>query len=62
MYEVAPLETGSRLRISGEYEIPIPLVGKIAESLLKKHNEREWQAMLDNLKARLEAETPATVD
>ena len=55
-YEVKSLNTGSRLLVTAEYEIPIPLVGKIAEALLKKHNEREWQAILDNLKARLETE------
>ena len=48
--------------MSSEYEIPIPLVGKIAEMLLKKQNEREWEAILDNLKARLEAENQASVD
>ena len=55
-YEVKSLNTGSQLLVTAEYEIPIPLVGKIAEALLKKHNEREWQAILDNLKARLETE------
>lgn len=61
-YEVKSLDAGSQLLVTSEYEIPIPLVGKIAEALLKKHNEREWQAILDNLKARLEAETPVAVD
>jgi len=54
-YEVKPLDTGSQLLVTAEYEIPIPLVGKI-EALLKKHRERDWQAILDNLKARLETE------
>lgn len=57
-WELKPLDTGSELRVATEYEIPVPLVGKLAEALLKKHNEREWEAILDNLKARLEAETP----
>lgn len=61
-YEVKSLDTGSQLLVTSEYEIPFPLVGKIAEALLKKHNEREWQAILDNIKAKLEAETPAAVD
>ena len=55
-FELKPLDAGCQLRVIGEYEIPIPLVGKIAEALLKKHNEREWEAILDNLKARLEAD------
>ena len=56
-YEVKPVDTGSQLSVIAEYEIPIPLVGKIAEALLKKRNEREWEAILDNLKAMLEADT-----
>jgi len=38
-----------------------PLVGKIAESLLKKLNEREFQTTMDNIKARIEAEAAATM-
>ena len=42
--------------------IPVPLIGKIAELLLKRQNDREWEAVLANIKARVEAETLATVD
>lgn len=56
IWELEPLDAGSQMRVSSEYEIPIPLVGKIAEALLKKHNEREWEAILGNMKAILEAE------
>jgi uncharacterized membrane protein len=38
-----------------EYELPIPLLGKLAESFLVKANEREAETLLHNLKARLEA-------
>lgn len=55
-----PTEKGCRLSGFCEYEIPIPLVGKIAEALLKKMNEREWGAVEANLKARLEAQTTPT--
>jgi len=55
-FDVKPTDAGCQLLGRAEYEIPIPLVGKIAESLLKKQNEREWEAILANIKARLEAE------
>jgi len=60
-HRLEPTEKGCRLSGSIEYEVPIPLVGKIAESLLKKMNEREWEVVDLNLKARLEAQAPAAV-
>ena len=45
-----------------EYSIPIPLVGKVAEKLLKGRNEREWQTSLENLKELVEAENQASAD
>jgi uncharacterized membrane protein len=41
-----------------EYELPIPLLGKLAESFLVKANERESATLLRNLKAHLEAPIP----
>ena len=37
-----------------EYDIPIPLLGKFAESFLIKLNDREADALLANLKERLD--------
>ena len=37
-FDVKPTDTDCHLSSAAEYEIPIPLVGKIAESLLKKQN------------------------
>jgi len=51
-----PHDGGTKLNVVIEYTIPVPLVGKIAEALLKRQNEREWELMLANLKARVEAE------
>lgn len=42
------------LTVEVEYDIPTPLVGKIAESILVKINERELDTLLHNLKAMLE--------
>jgi len=57
-----PTEKGCRFSGWCEYEFPIPLIGKIAEPLLKKMNEREWEAVNANLKAKLEARATAAVD
>jgi hypothetical protein len=37
-----------------EYVVPIPLLGKLAEAFIVKQNEHEAEAMLANLKARME--------
>ena len=39
----------------GEYTVPVPLLGKLAESILVKQNEREIDSLLANLKAKMEA-------
>ncbi|NIM05420.1 MAG: hypothetical protein GTN65_07365, partial [Armatimonadetes bacterium] len=44
---------GTRLTVSVDYKIPIPLVGKLAESFILKLNEREAETVLGNLKDRL---------
>lgn len=38
-----------------EYKIPVPLLGKLAESFIVKMNENESDVILENLKARMEA-------
>ncbi len=42
------------LTVEVEYDIPTPLLGKIAESILVKINERELDTLLHNLKTILE--------
>jgi uncharacterized membrane protein len=38
-----------------DYKIPVPVVGKLAEKVLLKRNERETEMSLMNIKERLEA-------
>jgi hypothetical protein len=38
-----------------EYTMPIPLLGKMAEAIAVKANEREIELMLANLKDMMEA-------
>lgn len=44
----------TRLTIASEYNIPIPLIGKMAEKFILKQNENELEIILANLKARME--------
>jgi carbon monoxide dehydrogenase subunit G len=45
---------GTRVSIETEYKVPIPLLGKLAENIIVKQNEREAEVILQNLKAQLE--------
>jgi uncharacterized protein YndB with AHSA1/START domain len=42
----------TRVTLTIDYKIPIPLLGKLAEPLIEKMNEQELTLMLANLRAR----------
>jgi uncharacterized membrane protein len=46
---------GTRLTVSIEYTVPVPVLGKLAEAVIVKQNEQEAETLLANLKARMEA-------
>jgi uncharacterized membrane protein len=45
---------GTKLTIEVEYTIPVPVLGKLAESLTVRRNERDLRSSLLNLKEKLE--------
>ncbi len=47
--------SGTRLNFQAEYVIPVPLLGKLAESAVTKHGDQEADELLANLKAIMEA-------
>ncbi len=44
----------TKVTFGGEYTVPVPLVGKLAEAFIVKQNENEAEIILANLKARME--------
>jgi uncharacterized membrane protein len=54
-WQYEPKDGGTKLTVEVEYIVPVPLLGKLAESFIIKQNEHEADAMLANLKARMEA-------
>ncbi len=42
----------TRVTLTVDYKIPIPLLGKIAEAIIVKMNEQELHLMMSNLRAR----------
>ena len=55
VYEYKPEGEGTRLTVEADYVVPVPVLGKLAEALIIKLNEREADSTLANLKDRLEA-------
>lgn len=45
---------GTLVTLETEYKVPIPLLGKLAENIIVKQNEREAEVILENLKAIME--------
>jgi uncharacterized membrane protein len=45
---------GTRLKMSVAYNIPTPILGKLAESFVIKQSDNEGDVVFANLKARLE--------
>jgi ribosome-associated toxin RatA of RatAB toxin-antitoxin module len=50
-----PEGAGTKVTFEAEYTIPIPVLGKLAEAIVVKMNEREGDTIMSNLKDRMEA-------
>ncbi len=48
----------TKIALEIEYTVPIPLLGKLAETVITRQNEHEADTVLNNLKDRMEIETP----
>ncbi len=49
-----PHDGGTEINLVVEYTIPVPVLGKVAEALVLKQNERELDLAMTNIKARME--------
>ena len=50
-----PEGDGTNVTSNVEYTVPVPLLGKLADSIIVKMNQNEQEVVLANLKARMEA-------
>jgi uncharacterized protein YndB with AHSA1/START domain len=53
-FTFAPDEGGTKLDLELDYTIPVPVLGKLAEKLVLKRNQREADLSMENLKQRME--------
>lgn len=58
-YTLEPSKAGTRLSLKVSYTVPTPLLGRVAEALIVKRNEREFDMALENLKDLVEHGQPA---
>ena len=50
----APHEGGTKLDMHIDYTIPVPVLGKLAEKVVFKRNQREAQMSMENIKGTME--------
>jgi hypothetical protein len=50
-----PENGGTMMTVDIEYTVPVPVLGKLAETVIVKMNDREADTLLANLKIRMEA-------
>jgi uncharacterized membrane protein len=54
--EFSPEEGGTRVTVEAEFQIPIPLVGRLAEEIVTKINEKDLVFFLNYLKLKFDRE------
>ncbi len=54
-FDLEPRKNYTVLNLDIDYRIPVPVLGKLAEKILLKRNEREAEMDLMNIKEKLEA-------
>lgn len=53
-YTFEPSDGGTKFDLAVEYTIPVPVLGKLAEKLVLKRNEREADMAIANIKDTME--------
>jgi uncharacterized protein YndB with AHSA1/START domain len=53
-FTFGPHEGGTKLGLDIDYTIPVPVLGKLAEKVVFKRNQREAQLSMENIRDRLE--------
>ena len=53
-FSYEPAVPGTKMTVAVEYEVPVPVLGKLAEAIVRRQNEKELELMFSNVKARVE--------
>lgn len=60
-WDFAAAQDQTTVTVEVTYSIPVPLLGRLAESFIQQINEREAETVLSNLKARMETREPVRI-
>lgn len=55
MWSFTQHDEGTKVDLEVDYTIPVPVLGKLAEKLVLRRNEREADLWMENIKEHLEA-------
>ena len=55
IWKFQPEDGGTKMTVETEWKVPVPVLGKLAEALIIKQQEREFDLVLANLKDKMEA-------
>ena len=53
-FNLQPHDGGTVVRLTIDYTIPVPVLGKLAEKIVLKRNEREADLAMTNIKEKME--------
>ena len=53
-WQFKPMDSGTQLQLAVEYTIPVTVLGKVAELVVLRRNEREVDMAINNIKEKLE--------
>jgi uncharacterized membrane protein len=53
-FTYAPHEGGTKLDLEVDYSIPVPVLGRLAEKLVLKRNQKEANMWMENIKEHME--------
>lgn len=55
VFDYKRTDEGTALSLIVEYHVPIPVLGKVAEAITRRQNERDAELALSHVKERMEA-------
>jgi uncharacterized membrane protein len=53
-WDFAPNDSGTRIDLTVDYVVPVPVLGKLAEAVVVKQNEQTLDTALENIRRRME--------
>jgi uncharacterized membrane protein len=53
-WDFAPDNGGTKIELTVDYVVPIPVLGKLAEAVVVRQNERVLDTALENIRSRME--------